>query len=525
MLFSVDRANKSTLAQGEAANKQKGAGFMLYYSTRKQDYKVGAAEAILRGPAPDGGLFVPAVPAEPFKLEALPAGHYRQIAAAVFEKFRGDYSREDIAQAIAAAYSDTSFAHPDITPLKKLENGQYVLELYHGPTGAFKDIALQILPHLLTSAASKSGESKEIVILTATSGDTGKAALEGFRDVKGTGIVVYFPEKGISAVQKIQMTTQEGNNVTVAAVRGNFDHAQAGVKEIFKNAKIKNKLDGAGYRLSSANSINWGRLLPQIVYYFKAYRALLDDGIIRLGEAVNFAVPTGNFGNILAGFYARQLGLPVNRLICAANRNNVLSDFIKSGSYDSRRELFNSLSPSMDILVSSNLERLLFEISGHDPELINNWMNQLSAEGRYVIDSKTLGKVQELFWSDYTGDEKTLEVIAGTYRDRGYLIDPHTAVGKNVLDRYLAVEKDRHQSIILSTASPFKFTKTTIRALFGKNAYRDLNELELIKILADKTGTRSPAFLTGLDQRPALHRQVIEPADMPGHLLELLNLG
>lgn len=498
---------------------------MHYYSTRKQDYKVGAAEAILQGPAPGGGLFVPSVQAEPFKLETLPAGHYRQIAATVFEKFRGDYSREDISQAIDAAYSDTGFAHPDITPLKKLEDGQHVLELYHGPTGAFKDIALQILPHLLTIAASKSGDSKEIVILAATSGDTGKAALEGFRDVKGTGIVVYFPEKGVSSVQEIQMTTQEGNNVTVAAVRGNFDHTQAGVKEIFNDAGIKSKLNGAGYRLSSANSINWGRLMPQIVYYFKAYRTLLDDGIIIPGEAVNFAVPTGNFGNILAGFYARQLGLPVNRLICASNRNNVLSDFINSGNYDSRRKLFNSLSPSMDILVSSNLERLLFEISGRDSELINTWMNELSTEGRYQIDSATLGKVQELFWSDYTGDEETLKVIADTYRDRGYLMDPHTAVGKNVLDRYLAVEKDRHQSIILSTASPFKFTKTTIKALFGQNAYRNLNELELIRVLAGKTGTRSPACLAGLDQKPILHRQVIEPADMPGHLLELLNPG
>ncbi len=496
---------------------------MRYYSTRgKTDY-TGAKNAIIKGLAPDGGLFVPAEPLTPYAPEYLPAGNYREIAAAVFEPFLDDYPEAVIEQAVQSAYSVESFDHPDITPLAKLSDRTHILELFHGPTCAFKDIALQILPHLLNAAVKTTSEASEIVILTATSGDTGKSALEGFRDVPGVKIIVYFPEKGVSEIQKLQMTTQEGSNVGVFAVEGNFDDTQRGVKQIFNDQEFSSELQDLGYRLSSANSINWGRLLPQISYYFFAYRQLINRGVVQAGDKINFVVPTGNFGNILAGYYARCLGLPVNRLLCAANRNNVLTDFINRGTYDRRRPFYRSHSPSMDILVSSNLERLLFELTGHDKEKVLTWMKQLTDTGSYKVDQGTLEKIQELFWSDYANDDETLQAIADTYRNENYLIDPHTGVGKCVLDRYRKKEADQTVSVLLSTASPYKFAGSTIQALFNKEVIENLSEFEMIKVLHRETGIKVPANLATLEKKPVKHKQVIKPFQMPEHLKKYLH--
>jgi threonine synthase len=496
---------------------------MHYYSTRGKSKYATASETIIKGLAPDGGLYVPAEVVTPFAPDNIPGGVYIDLAPTIFKPFLTDYDEDEIKTMVQAAYSQKVFDHPEVTPVIRLSDQLHVLELWHGPTSAFKDIALQLLPRLLTSALNKSGAKTEVVILTATSGDTGKSALEGFRDVPGIRIFVYYPKNGVSEVQMLQMTTQEGRNVEVAAVEGNFDDAQAGVKQIFNDHRLAVKLAKDGYQLSSANSINWGRLLPQIVYYFYAYSDLAGKGIIETGEQINFVVPTGNFGNILAGYYARQLGLPIHRLICAANSNNILSDFINSGLYMSRRPLHLTLSPSMDILISSNLERLLFEISGHDAELISSLMQNLADRGEYSIGQETLTKLQQLFWSDFANDSETLKAIATTYTDCNYLIDTHTAVGKAVLDKYLARTNDSHHSVLLSTANPFKFAGSVIQALFGRSRFDRISELELINILARETGNPVPHNLTGLDQKPVIHKQVIARENMHDHLLSNLH--
>lgn len=495
---------------------------MRYYSTRGEAEKMEAAQAILKGLAPDGGLFVPADRLKPYATNNLPEGSYQDLAKTVLKPFLADFSDADLESTIHNAYNIHTFDHQTVTPLIKLSDQLHILELWHGPTCAFKDIALQILPHFINTALAKNNKNNEVVILTATSGDTGKSALEGFRDVPGIRIIVYFPEKGVSEIQKLQMITQEGRNVGVCAVKGNFDDTQKRVKQIFNDQELAAQLQEAGYSLSSANSINWGRLLPQIIYYFAAYQELIRQNSLQPGQKVNFVVPTGNFGNILAGYYARQLGLPVNRLICAANRNNVLSDFINSGIYDSRRQFYNSLSPSMDILVSSNLERLLFEITGHDAKRISVWMKQLTEAGQYQVDHATLEKLTELFWSDYADDDETLTTIADTYQDFNYLLDPHTAVGKNVLDKYLGQGKEQCPSVILSTASPFKFPSSTIRALFNSERFNGVTELEMIKIMGRETGIPVPHNLATLDQMPIRHQKVIKPKEMYSHLLQTL---
>lgn len=498
---------------------------MRYYSTRSATKYVTSAQAIKEGLAEDGGLYVPSEKPLPFNLAKLPGGDYQNIASTIFRLYLTDYDQMEIDSAIRAAYSSNIFDHPGITPLRKLNSDLYFLELWHGPTSAFKDIALQILPYLLRTAIKITREEAELVILTATSGDTGKSALEGFRDVDGIKIVVYFPVNGVSEVQKLQMITQEGENVSVAAINGNFDDTQNGVKNIFNDRDLSKDLAGKGYRLSSANSINWGRLLPQIVYYFYAYSELVMKREIAGGEKVNFVVPTGNFGNILAGYYARQLGLPINRLICAANRNNVLSDFISSGHYNINRKLQPSISPSMDILLSSNLERLLFELTGHDTKLVGQWMESLKRNLHYQVDKETLKLVKEIFWSDYADDEETKYSIAETYRDFNYLIDTHTAVGRSVLNKYRTREKDFSKTVILSTASPYKFTGSVVGALFDNQHYRGLPELDLMKILSDKTGTGIPLNLAGLEQKKIIHEQVIKVNEMSDHLLDFLKLS
>lgn len=502
-----------------ACSKLERMNWMHYYSTRGNAGSAEASTVILEGLAPDGGLYVPSEALPTFSIDNLQGSSYQSLALEILKPFLSDFDREEIEKAVNTAYSDNNFDHPEITPLKKLSADLYTLELWHGPTCAFKDIALQILPLLMRSARARHDNGGEIVVLTATSGDTGKSALEGFRDVPGIRIIVYFPEKGVSEIQQLQMTTQRGSNVTVAAVQGNFDDAQSGVKDIFSDRVLAARLAAAGCRLSSANSINWGRLVPQVVYYFAAYLKLIEQEVLQPGEKVDFVVPTGNFGNILAGYYAGRLGLPVNRLICAANKNNVLSDFINSGHYNSNRKLHRTLSPSMDILVSSNLERLLFELTGHDSRLIRRWMTDLKTRGRYSIGPGAKEQIDGLFWSDYADDGETNRAIADIYNRYHYLIDPHTAVGMAVLQKYRRRSDQNIPAVVLSTASPFKFAGSVARALFGSKPLRGLSELDMLDMLARETGTAIPSALAGLAAEPVIHKEVIARENMRHHLL------
>ncbi len=497
---------------------------MLYESTRGNSQPVSAAGAIKLGIASDGGLFVPdrSVCVTSGELSAMVRMSYHQRAQALLQLFLTDFTPDEIRDCVAGAYSVEKFDTPEITPVRKLDDHLYVLELWHGPTCAFKDMALQVLPRLLPRAAAKTGEDRDIAILVATSGDTGKAALEGFRDVPGTRIIVFYPARGVSEVQRLQMVTQQGENVHVVAVEGNFDQTQSGVKEIFTDPAVNAAINRQGYRFSSANSINWGRLVPQIVYYFSAYLDLVAQGEISFGQTINFVVPTGNFGNILAAFYARQMGLPVNRLICAANRNNVLTDFIRTGTYDRTREFFRTISPSMDILISSNLERLLYEVTGRDAGRVRGWMAMLQSEGRYRVDGGTLEKIQAVFWSDFAGDPATMETIRNTYRQYGYLMDTHTAVGKYVYDRYVEATGDTGKTVIASTASPFKFNQSVATAVLGEEAVRGKGEFELLEILSRATGLPIPKGLKDLDKKPVRHTLTVAPEEMGRVVQELL---
>ncbi|MDI6709947.1 MAG: threonine synthase [Bacillota bacterium] len=497
---------------------------MLYESTRGGQRNATAAQAICQGIASDGGLFVPSSPVrlsleEIARLAPLP---YPRRAAAVLAPYLSDYTPEELDACVAAAYNTERFDTPAIAPLVRTAAGEYYLELWHGPTCAFKDMALQVMPHLLARAVAKTGEKAEIVILVATSGDTGKAALEGFRDVPGTRIIVFYPAQGVSEVQKLQMVTQEGANVGVVAVDGNFDDAQSGVKAIFTDPGVRSLLAAHGLKFSSANSINWGRLVPQIAYYISAYLDLAAGGGVRPGDPVNFVVPTGNFGNILAAFYARRMGLPVNRLVCAANTNNVLTDFIRTGTYDRRRHFARTLSPSMDILISSNLERLLYELTGHDAARVAGWMAALVRDGAYSIDAGTYAQVAGLFWSDFADDTETLATIRATYAESRYVLDTHTAVGRAVYAKYRLATGDETPTIIVSTASPFKFNAAVARAILGEEAVAGRTEFELLEMLSAATGLEIPPGLRGLDRRPVHHTRMVKKDEMRQALLDLL---
>ena len=428
-----------------------------------------ASQAILHGLAPDGGLYVPAmfpaVPAE--RLSSLSEMSYSECAVAILKRYLEDFSIPEIEEAVRAAYCSGRFDTPVIAPVNQIDDTTWVLELFHGPTLAFKDMALQILPHLTRLAAAKNGEKREVSILVATSGDTGKAALEGFRDVPGTSCTVFYPLDGVSDVQKLQMVTTGGDNTHVIAVRGNFDDAQTGVKELFGSEDFIREMDSRGKVLSSANSINFGRLVPQIVYYFSAYAQLLKTRAITPGEEVNFCVPTGNFGDILAGYYARNMGLPVKKLICASNRNNVLTDFFNSGIYSTHRTFFKTLSPSMDILVSSNLERLLYEAADRDGELIRTWMDQLKVSGSYSIGDQRREWMAGVFWGECADNKDTLIEIRKRFQEDHYLMDPHTAVGGHVLRQYRLATNDPTPTVLLSTASPYKFAVDVLRGIAG----------------------------------------------------------
>ncbi|MTI80970.1 MAG: threonine synthase [Firmicutes bacterium] len=482
---------------------------MQYLSTRGQVQPVQSAQAIKQGIAPDGGLFVPEsfVNLSQDKLRQLVDCDYQELASEILGGYLTDYTAEEIKDCITGAYNSDSFNHSDIAPVHSINDDLHVLELWHGPTCAFKDMALQLLPHLMSLAVSKTGEKNQVVILVATSGDTGKAALEGFKDVSGTSIIVFFPEDGVSQVQKLQMLTQQGGNVSVVAVKGNFDDAQNGVKQVFADAEFNKELQQRHYRLSSANSINWGRLVPQIVYYFSSYLKLVKEDQLSIGKPVNFVVPTGNFGNILAGYYAKQMGLPINRLICAANPNNVLTDFINTGVYNRSRDLLKTISPSMDILISSNLERLLFELTGRDTAKVRSWMGELKGQGRYEVDSAVKEKVQAYFWSDYATDEQTLNTIKQVWDEHHYLMDTHTAVAWHVYQNYQQQTGDNNKTIIASTASPFKFNASVAKAVLGSDKTAGEDEFQLLDMLSQRTGWEIPVGLKNLDKMQVLHNK------------------
>ena len=481
---------------------------MLYHSTRNKEFCVDSAEAVLQGLAPDGGLYMPErIPA--FDWKKCLSGSSQQMSSMILSALLPDIP--DMEQLVARAYTG-KFETEDLTPTVPV--GDYgVLELFRGPTSAFKDVALSMLPQLLTAAKSLKGDEKDILILTATSGDTGKAALVGFQDVPGIRICVFYPDGGVSQVQRAQMVTQEGANVAVCAVKGNFDDAQTGVKQIFTACRGKQ----LPFELSSANSINIGRLAPQIMYYFRAYRDLLDAGRIRLGDKVNFSVPTGNFGDILAGFLAKRLGLPVGMLICASNANNVLTDFITTGVYDRRRPLLKTTSPSMDILVSSNLERLLYLLSG-DTALVSELMAKLSAEGVYTVPESLKDAIQAEFWAAYCDDQRAAEIMSRVYKEQGYLCDPHTASGFAAADDYVAATGDHRPMVVLSTASPYKFPAAVLHAIGGDESGDEFTQMDR---LHEITGVPIPTPLASLRGKPERHTDVIEKSAMLDYVLKL----
>jgi len=491
-------------------------------STRGNE-RVQPSQAILRGLAPDGGLYVPETFPE-FSMETimdLAEASYEERALKILSGFLPDFTVNELKEAIHGAYG-TGFDDARIAPLVKLDERTYSLELWHGPTLAFKDMALQLLPHLLTLSAGKNGEKREIFILVATSGDTGKAALEGFLDVPGTRCAVFYPKDGVSKAQRLQMVTTGGRNTHVIAVEGNFDDAQSGVKRIFGSSEFARTMDEQGRVLSSANSINFGRLVPQIVYYFSAYADLIRDGQIRPGEEVNFCVPTGNFGDILAADYARRAGLPIGRLICASNTNNVLTDFIKTGSYDiSQRPFFKTVAPSMDILISSNLERLIFTLTGNDPEKTAAFMRELAEKKRYQIDEEMLNRLQAVYACGYADEVALKAEIWKRWHDQHYLMDTHTAVASAVLREYVEKTGDTRKNVIVSTASPYKFGPAVLSAIGGLDV-ETMDDFECCVKLSALTGTKEPEVIKKLPGTPVRHDQTCAKDKMPEALLEAL---
>jgi len=498
---------------------------MPYVSTRGRTKPLTASEAIRKGIADDGGLFVPVASDKlsPEDIQELAKMNYKNRACYILSRFLDDYTPDEIKESVEKAYGSAHFDDPGIAPLVRLNEHVHLMELWHGPTCAFKDLALQLMPHLMVKAAEKNGSDQKIVILVATSGDTGKAALEGFKDVIGTEIIVFYPKDGVSEVQKLQMVTQEGSNVNVIAVEGNFDDAQESVKAIFADKGFERSLAQHNMVFSSANSINWGRLVPQIVYYVSAYAELLAKNVIASGEKVNFAVPTGNFGNILAAFYAMKIGIPVNRLICASNMNNVLTDFINTGKYDRKRLFYTTMSPSMDILVSSNLERLLFEITA-DPFQVSDWMRQLSVNGSYTIDQTAARSIAATFWAGYSSEDETLNTISSIYDQYGYVADTHTAVGIDVYDKYVMSTCDLTKTIIASTANPLKFNGSVAKAVFGAESTRGRSEFDLLSMLADKCGLAIPAGLKDLDKKKVLHYTACNKNGMKKCIMNILEI-
>ncbi len=492
---------------------------LLYKSTRSDSEPISASQAILKGLADDGGLFVPVqIPKLALAMEEISKLSYQETAYEVMKLFFTDFTKEELESCIAKAY-DEKFDTEEIVPIAKV-NGAYDLELFHGATIAFKDIALSILPHLMTTAAKKNHVTNTIVILTATSGDTGKAALAGFSDVEGTKIIVFYPENGVSPIQKQQMVTQKGKNTSVVAIQGNFDDAQNGVKEIFHDKEFADELIGCHIQLSSANSINIGRLIPQVVYYVYSYAKLLAEGELVEGEALNVAVPTGNFGNILAAFYAKQMGVPIGKLICASNENKVLYDFFSTGSYNRNREFILTSSPSMDILISSNLERLIYKLVGEDSSVNQELMKQLSQEGVYSLKEEMKDQLQD-FYGNYATEEETAQVIHTVYEDSGYVLDTHTAVAAAVYEKYKEDSKDETKTLIASTASPYKFTRSVMEAIDG-DKYQGMGDFELVDELCRISNVPVPKAIEEIRSAQVLHTQVCAKDKMKEMVREIL---
>ncbi len=493
---------------------------ILYKSTRSENETVTASQAILKGLASDGGLFVPTqLPKLNVSLEELSKMSYKETAYAVMKEFLTDFTEEELKSCIDKAY-DSKFDTEEIAPLVKAE-GAYYLELFHGATIAFKDMALSILPHLLTTSAKKNNVKNEIVILTATSGDTGKAALAGFADVPGTRIVVFYPKGGVSPIQEKQMVTQKGDNTFVVGIKGNFDQAQSGVKAIFGNKELEAEMDKAGFQFSSANSINIGRLVPQVVYYVYAYAKLLANGEITDGEKINVVVPTGNFGNILAAYYAKNMGLPIDKLICASNDNKVLYDFFTTGTYDKNREFILTTSPSMDILISSNLERLIYKIAGNDATKNKELMTSLTTTGKYDITDEMRAELKD-FYGNYATEKETAEVIKDIYEKTGYVIDTHTAVAAVVSRKYLKDTNDTNKLVIASTASPFKFTRSVMNAIDSK--YDSMGDFELVDELSKIGNVKVPNAIEEIRNAKVLHDTVCEVDEMTDVVKKFLNM-
>ena len=493
---------------------------LLYKSTRNPDLTVTASEAILKGLADDGGLFVPtSVPKLDVTFDELKSMTYQETAYAVMKQLLTDFTEEELKHCINSAY-DEKFDTEVIAPIAKVGD-VYHLELFHGQTIAFKDMALSILPHLLTTAAKKNNVTKDIVILTATSGDTGKAALAGFADVPGTKIIVFYPKGGVSKVQELQMVTQKGDNTAVVAIHGNFDNAQSGVKALFEDKRLEKELSDAGYQFSSANSINIGRLVPQIVYYVYAYAKLLENEEIKEGEKINITVPTGNFGNILAAYYAKEMGLPVNKLICASNENKVLYDFFKTGIYDKNREFHLTSSPSMDILISSNLERLIYIIAGNDAAKNAELMDQLKKEGRYTITEDMKAKLHD-FEGGFATQENTAQAIKNVYEKTGYVMDTHTAVASYVYNEYKNKTKDGTKTLLASTASPFKFVNNVMTAIDSKYAGKD--DFDLIDELSSIANVKIPNAVNEIRTAEIRHNKECDVDEMEKTVKEILGL-
>lgn len=494
---------------------------MNYVSTRDTSVKVTASQAITKGISAEGGLFVPeTLPVVSIEeIKRLAGLDYIGRAKSILSLFLTDFGEDEVESCVRGAY-ETGFSDSRVAPLAKIEDGVHILELFKGPTCAFKDMALQILPRLLTVSSGKAAPGTKIVILVATSGDTGKAALEGFKDVENTQILVFYPSDGVSPMQKLQMCTQEGSNVAVCAIEGNFDDAQSGVKRIFTDKEIGKKLADNSMAFSSANSINWGRLCPQIVYYFSAYCDLLSSGEIAAGEEINIVVPTGNFGNILAAYYAKKMGLPVKKLICASNSNSVLTEFLTTGVYNRNREFFTTISPSMDILISSNLERLLYSIAGSDK--VCEWMSSLSSEGKYEVDCDTLKEIKSLFDAGCCNDDETKAAIAKVFKEKDYLCDTHTGVAVKVYYDYKNRTGDTTPVVIASTASPFKFSAAVLDAVDGKND--GLDEFEMVERLALVTGKSCPEQLANLRNKAVRFDGCCSKDSMDGVVFDMLGI-
>lgn len=493
---------------------------MRYISTRGFMGGEGTpSDAVRSGIAPDGGLFVPdSLPRLNLnELQGMQTLSYAKRAHQILSLLFEDFSDSEMETCVAWAYNSRTFNHPAVVPLVRVADRD-ILELWHGPTSAFKDLALQIMPQLLSHALVKTQESDDMLILVATSGDTGKAALEGFKDVPRTKIMVFYPMDGVSDVQRLQMITQEGTNLSVVAVNGNFDDAQTGVKRIFADPEIKGFMQKRGLKLSSANSINWGRLAPQVVYYFSAYSDMVSNGSINPGDCVNFVVPTGNFGNILAGYYAREMGLPIHRLICASNDNNVLTDFLRTGRYDRNRPFYQTNSPSMDILISSNLERLLFHATDGDSLQVAEWMNALNTKGVYSLSQQALDRIQKLFWADWCSQSDALLAVRQVWDKHHYLLDPHTAVAWKVCDSYQTQTCDKTPNIVLSTASPFKFADNVLTALGHQSQDGDGPD-QMLNALSLATGWKVPGNLSHLQQKAVRH-QLVGDKEKLGHIVK-----